>query len=694
MANPQVTKYELSGIDCANCAREVEQKLRDRPGLGDSRIDFAAGTIVFDRRHETTVRETLALLEPGATITQSGAPCSSAPELPLFPLRTLLAAGLFAIGLTLNGLGVHSAPLEWGLFLTAYMLAGYPVLLGAVRNLLRGKVIDELFLMSIASIGALAIGEAAEAVGVMLFYAVGDSLQARAVAKSRRAINDAMALREGVARLVDGDLVREVPPQTVPVGSIVELQPGDYASLDGTVVDGESWMDTSTMTGESVPRRFAVGDEVLAGYVNDDGRLRLRVTRPAEDSAVARVKRLLDQASERKSPTERIFSKFAAVYTPIVVALALLLAIALPIVTDLSIAQSAYRAMILLVISCPCALVVSVPLSYFAGIGRASRQRTLLRGSDVLDGLTKVDTIVFDKTGTLTEGKFLLRQIVPHHSTTEHTLASVAAQALQESRHPLARSVVEAIGRQPAVHWDDVTELKGRGIIAVNEHGRVLAGSAALLREQGITVPDPQGDGSVVHVAQSSAYLGHLLLSDRVKDGAVQMIAALRGAGVRRIALLTGDRSQRARHLAESLGISDVRSELLPEGKMAALEDIMHGSGAKTSFVGDGMNDAPVIIRSDVGMAMGGSGTDLAIEAADVVFMDDRLQRIPQLIQTAQFTRRIVIGNIVFALAMKVGFMVLGVEGSLPMWGAVVGDVGVALLAVLNTLRILHNVQD
>jgi Cd2+/Zn2+-exporting ATPase len=559
-------------------------------------------------------------------------------------------------------------------------------------------VIDELFLMTIASAGALIIGQPAEAVGVMLFYAIGESLRERAVAKSRSAIHGAMSLRDGVARVVDGAAIREVDPATVSAGTLVEVLPGDYVSLDGIVESGESWMDTSAMTGESEPRRFSEGDEILAGYVNDEGRLRVRVNRPHTDSAVSRVKRLLEQASERKSPTERIFARFAAVYTPAVVALAVLLAVGLPLVTELSIAESAYRAMILLVISCPCALVVSIPLSYFAGIGRASRQRTLLHGSDVLDALTRVKTVVFDKTGTLTEGRFSVQHVVPADGWSDQQLLSVAASALKESRHPLAKSVVAratAAGVDYGdIAWESVHETKGRGVRVERGHETVCAGSAALLAANGVTAAEPDGDGSVVHVARNGEYAGHLLLNDSTKDGAAALASALRDRGVNRFALLTGDRRERAERLGSAIGINDVHAELLPEDKMTALESIMEnetGEKTKVAFVGDGMNDAPVIIRSNVGMAMGRSGTDLAIESADVVFMDDRLSRIPELFDTAALTRRIVIQNIIFALGMKLAFMAFGVEGSLPMWGAVVGDVGVALVAVLNTLRILRS---
>lgn len=690
-------RYEFSGIDCPTCALEIERELHKKNGLENALLDFAGGTIRFNPAYEGTVRTVLKEIEPQADFrTQSAGECDMAigkrRNSPI-PLRLVLSLILFAFGLIARTVAIGSPWSEWILFIGSYALAGQPVIFGAVRNIFRGRVIDELFLMTVATIGAFAIGELPEAAAVMLFYAVGETLQNRAVSRSRDAIRGTMALRVSIARLVEGTRVREVSPQSVETGSIIEILPGDSVPLDGMVIDGESWMDTSALTGESTPRRLSPGDEASAGYINNDGRLRLRVTRDYGDSAISRVKKLLDDASSRKSRTEMILSRFASIYTPVVVGLALILALVMPLFFGWTVADSVYSAMILLVISCPCALVVSVPLAYFAGIGRSSRDKTLLRGSDVLDVLSRTGTVVFDKTGTLTEGKFQVRSITAAQGWDETSLLETAAMILSLSNHPIARSVRKAWDGVPeADAVDSFREIKGLGVIADAGGRRILAGSSELLRREGVATTEPQESGSVVHMAIDGEYTGCILLSDSLKKESIGAVAELKAMGIDRLILLTGDRRDRAEQVARTLGINEVQAELLPEGKMFALEEIINASprDETVAFVGDGLNDAPVILRADVGMAMGGSGTDLAIEAADVVFMDDDPVRIPRLIQLARFTRRIVIANIVFALVVKIGFMVLGVFAGLPMWVAVIGDVGVSVLAVLNSLRILY----
>jgi len=693
--------YELSGIDCPSCAMGIETALQKKEGLTTAVVDFAGGFIRFNPEYEGTVRSVLKDMEPQAEIktavlseTEQAADVSLAGRiLSVVPLRLLLSLILFAFGLAAIGFKIGTPWTEWFFFIASYALAGQPVVFGAVRNIFKGRIIDELFLMTVATIGAFAIGELPEAAAVMLFYAVGEALQERAVSRSRDAIRSTMALRVSFARLVQDSGVIEVSPEFVEKGSIIEVLPGDSVPLDGTVTEGDTWMDTSALTGESTPRRAIPGESVSAGYIIDDGRIRIRTTREYGDSAIARVKKLLDEASSRKSKTEMLLSRFAAIYTPVVVALAVILIFVMPIFFGWTFSDSIYSAMILLVISCPCALVVSVPLAYFAGIGRASRDKTLLRGSDVLDALSRVKTVVFDKTGTLTEGKFKLRSIVPAEGWSEEELLEAAAMVLSLSNHPIARSVCEA---RPGASESDVVEsfkeIKGKGVAATAGGLSILAGSALLLEEEGITPPEPADSGSVVHVSVDGEYAGYLLLSDSLKQDSIQTILELKASGIHRMVMLTGDRKDRGEQTARELGIGEVKSELLPEGKMSALEQIIAETPADegVAFVGDGMNDAPVILRADVGMAMGGSGTDLAIESADVVFMDDNPIRIPGLMRLAGFTKRIVIGNILFALLVKLGFMVLGVFAGLPMWVAVIGDVGVSILAVLNSLRILY----
>jgi len=698
-------RYELSGVDCPTCANGIEQALHKKNGLETAVIDFSGGVIRFNPVHEETVRSVLKDIEPQARIkASSSAEARQSADISIkyrifsfIPLRLFSSLLLFVLGLIALSRDLGTPWLEWIFFVASFALAGYPVVFGALRSIIKGRIIDELFLMTVATIGAFIIGELPEAAAVMLFYALGEALQNRAVSRSRDAIRGTMALRVSIARLVSGNEVCEVTPESVKIGSIVEILPGDSVPLDGTVIEGESWMDTSALTGESTLRRASPGDALSAGFINDEGRIRLQTTKEYGDSAIAKVKKLLDEASSRKSKTEMVLSRFAAIYTPVVVGLAVLLIFILPLFFAWTFSDSIYSAMILLVISCPCALVLSVPLAYFAGIGRASRDKTLLRGSDVLDGLSRIKTVVFDKTGTLTEGDFRLQSIVPAGGWDSESLLETAAVVLSLSNHPIARSVRNAWGgvvESDAV--DSFKEIKGKGVIADARGRRILAGSSTLLLQEGISSPNPEESGSIVHLTVDGEYAGYLLLSDSIKQDSAGAISELKAMGALHLVMLTGDRKDRGEQVARSLGIDEIKSELLPEGKLAALEDILARSlkDEGVVFVGDGLNDAAVILRADIGMAMGGSGTDLAIESADVVFMDDNPIRIPRLMNLARFTRRIVIGNIVFALVVKLGFMVLGVFAGLPMWVAVIGDVGVSILAVLNSLRILYGYKS
>ncbi|MDF1566916.1 MAG: heavy metal translocating P-type ATPase [Spirochaetaceae bacterium] len=676
------------------CAKDVEAALREVPGLEHSRLNFAAGKIMIDPKQVDTARATLKTVESDADIRDSAEDVQKSrnPRIRI-PWTIPISAALWVVGMAVSVWIPEAIWLRRALYLTAYGIAGRRVVFGAFRNLFRGRVVDELFLMTLATAGAFVIGEWTEAVAVMLFYSVGEALQEGAVSRSRAAIRDTMSLRVETARLVDGETVRLISPDDVNIGQVIEIRPGELVPLDGTVIRGESWMNTSALTGESVPRRYAPGDEVSAGYVNDDGVVRLRVSRIASESAISRIKRLLEEASSRKSPTENVLSRFAAVYTPVVVVLALALTTLLPVFFNLTLAESAYRAMVLLVISCPCALVVSVPLAYFAGLGRASKDKVLLRGGDVLDSLNRLDTIVFDKTGTLTEGNFRVTALHPAKGWDDGALLGQAAAILSLSHHPIAKSVRDAWDGPLEVDMlDSYREIKGMGVAAREGRRVLLAGSADHLEQHGIQVPEIQGYGSVVHVAGDGVFIGSIFLNDAVKPGAAEAIRSLKKEGITRTAMFTGDLESRGKQVAEELGIQEVKAGLLPDGKLAALEAMVDDPDRKggVGFIGDGLNDAPVIIRADVGMAMGRSGIDLAIESADAVFMDDDPARIPELLRTARFTHRIVVGNIVFALAVKVGFMIAGALGAAPMWLAVIGDVGVSLAAVLNSLRILR----
>ena len=600
---------------------------------------------------------------------------------------------------------------EYAVFLVAYALVGAGVLRSAVRNIVHGRVFDEMFLMSVATLGAIAIGELAEAVAVMLFYSVGEQVQDLAVGRSRRSIAELMDVRPDTARVGGPEGVRVVEPREVAVGETVEVWPGERVPLDGEVIDGASAVDTSALTGESVPRPVTAGDEVFAGFVNGGGTLRVRVSRPFGESSVARILALVEHAAERKAPTERFISRFAAVYTPIVVGIAAGIAFLPPLLfAGAALGDWVYRALVLLVISCPCALVVSIPLGYFGGIGRASRHGILVKGANFMDALKDVSTVVFDKTGTLTRGVFRVSRIVSRNGYSEQEVLSWAALAESRSTHPIAGSIREAweewagtdaTGEHLPVAGEvvEAREEQGHGVIAVcgspadpaRATHRVVAGSDRLLHREEIEHTDCEVTGTVVYVAVDGTYIGYLVISDEIRPEAAEAVRELRARGVKRVVMLTGDNDQIARHVAREAGIAEVHAELLPDEKVALVEEMAAAlpAGKRLAFAGDGINDAPVLMRSDVGIAMGGLGSDAAIEAADVVIMDDRLDRIPSALAIAHATRRVVVGNIALALAVKALFIGFGSFGLASMWEAVIADVGVSLLAVLNAARLL-----
>jgi Cd2+/Zn2+-exporting ATPase len=636
--------------------------------------------------------------------------------------RIVLAGVLFLIGAIFNS-ALHATPFsiaEYVVLVPAYLLVGGPVLLAAFQNIRHGKVFDEMFLMSIATIGAMIIHQLPEAVGVMLFYAVGEYLQDLAVDRSRGSIAALMDLRPESARIfeknegfkeadelnkIDGleysgtGIRRLVSPEEVPVGALIEVLPGERIPLDGEVIEGSSAVDTSSLTGESIPRNVNPGDKVLAGFVNDGGRLLVRVEKGFGQTAVARILELVEEAESHKAPTEKFISRFAAIYTPVVVAIAAIIAIVPPIVMPspsfaASLSTWVYRALVLLVISCPCALVVSIPLSYFGGIGSAARKKLLIKGANHIDTLAKVDTIVFDKTGTLTEGHFSVLEVVPRNGFSKEQLLIWASAAESKSMHPIARSICAArsiyagaISKEQEA--EDIQELKGFGVIARVGGHEIIVGNDRLLHKEKIIHEDCDVDGTVAYVIVDRSYAGYLIIADAIKQGAAEAIASLKQLGLRKTAMLSGDSESVAKNVAKRLGIDEFYAELLPDQKVAQLDKLKedHKKDGSIVFVGDGMNDAPVLIHADLGIAMGGLGSDAAIEAADVVVMDDDIRRIPLALRIAKFTRKIVLQNIVFVLSVKGAFIILGSIGVANMWEAVIADVGVSLLAVMNSLR-------
>ena len=610
-------------------------------------------------------------------------------------MRILVAAaGLIAL-LVLDHLGTLAALpglVRLGLYLVPYAVIGWDILANAVRNILHGQVFDENFLMAVATLAAVGIGEYPEAAAVMLLYQIGELFQSYAVGKSRKSISDLMDIAPEFANLETEDGLEQADPEDVAVGSIIVIKPGERVPLDGTVLSGESLLDTAALTGESVPRRASAGDDVISGCVNGSGTLRVQTTKVYEDSTVSRILELVENASSKKARVETFITRFARIYTPVVTILAVLLALAPPLVLHQSWSQWIRTACIFLVVSCPCALVISVPLGFFGGIGACSKLGVLVKGSNYLEFLSSLRTLVLDKTGTVTKGEFKVARILPQE-TDEQTLLELAAHGEAYSTHPIAQSIREAYGRQPELsRLGQTQELSGRGIETTLDGRQLLLGNATLMQERSIPCPALESMGTVVYCAMDGRYLGAIEIADSLKPGAAEALAAVKAQGVEQTVMLTGDRREAAELVGARLGIDQVHAELLPGDKVAHVERLLAETGerGKLAFVGDGLNDAPVLSRADVGIAMGSLGSDAAIEAADVVIMDDDIGKIASTIAIAKKTMRIVRQNIVFALAVKLLIMVLGVVGLANMWLAVFGDVGVSIIAILNSMRTLR----
>ncbi len=610
-------------------------------------------------------------------------------------MRILVAAaGLIAL-LVLDHLGTLAALpglVRLGLYLIPYAVIGWDILANAVRNILHGQVFDENFLMAVATLAAFGIGEYPEAVAVMLLYQIGELFQSYAVGKSRKSISDLMDIAPEFANLETEDGLEQADPEDVAVGSIIVIKPGERVPLDGTVLSGESLLDTAALTGESVPRRASAGDDVISGCVNGSGTLRVQTTKVYEDSTVSRILELVENASSKKARVETFITRFARIYTPVVTILAVLLALAPPLVLHQSWSQWIRTACIFLVVSCPCALVISVPLGFFGGIGACSKLGVLVKGSNYLEFLSSLRTLVLDKTGTVTKGEFKVARILPQE-TDEQTLLELAAHGEAYSTHPIAQSIREAYGRQPELsRLGQTQELSGRGIETTLDGRQLLLGNATLMQERSIPCPTLESMGTVVYCAMDGRYLGAIEIADSLKPGAAEALAAVKAQGVEQTVMLTGDRREAAELVGARLGIDQVHAELLPGDKVAHVERLLAETGerGKLAFVGDGLNDAPVLSRADVGIAMGSLGSDAAIEAADVVIMDDDIGKIASTIAISKKTMRIVRQNIVFALAVKLLIMVLGVVGLANMWLAVFGDVGVSIIAILNSMRTLR----
>ena len=578
------------------------------------------------------------------------------------------------------------------IYLVPYLVIGYDIVYKAARNISHGQVFDENFLMMIATFGAFGVGEYSEAVAVMLFYQVGELFQGYAVGKSRQSISDMMDICPEYANIEEDGVLKQVDPDDVEVGSIIVVKPGERIPLDGIVVEGESLIDTAALTGESVPRSAKAGDEIISGCVNGSGTLKVKTTKEFDDSTVAKILELVENASSKKAKVENFITRFAKYYTPVVTIGAVILAILPPLILGGGWAEWIQRACIFLVISCPCALVISVPLGFFGGIGAASKIGVLVKGSNYLEAVAEMTTIVFDKTGTLTKGEFKVTDVITGNGSKEE-LIELAALGEGYSNHPIANSIREAYGKELDLNRvTNTEEIAGHGIKAVIDGKTVLLGNEKLMKSESIFYTPCKSMGTVVYVACNGVFEGAVVISDTIKDGAKEAIHDMKQVGVRHMVMLTGDRKEAAETVAQTLGIDEVHAELLPGGKVEQVEALLKAEKEKErlAFVGDGINDAPVLTRADIGIAMGSMGSDAAIEAADIVLMDDDVTKIASVVRIARKTLRIVKQNIVFALAIKALVLILGALGMANMWEAVFADVGVSVIAILNSMRTLN----
>ena len=583
-------------------------------------------------------------------------------------------------------------PVQFLLFMIPYLIVGWDIIYRAVRNISHGQVFDENFLMCIATFGALGVKEYSEAVAVMLFYQIGELFQSYAVNRSRQSISAMMDICPEYANIEEDGKLKQVDPDDVEVGSIIVVKPGERIPLDGIVVEGESLIDTAALTGESVPRSAKAGDEIISGCVNGSGTLKVKTTKEFDDSTVAKILELVENASSKKAKVENFITRFAKYYTPVVTIGAVILAILPPLILGGGWAEWIQRACIFLVISCPCALVISVPLGFFGGIGAASKIGVLVKGSNYLEAVAEMTTIVFDKTGTLTKGEFKVTDVITENGSKEE-LIELAALGEGYSNHPIANSIREAYGKELDLNRvTNTEEIAGHGIKAVIDGKTVLLGNEKLMKSESIFYTPCKSMGTVVYVACNGVFEGAVVISDTIKDGAKEAIHDMKQVGVRHTVMLTGDRKEAAETVAQALGIDEVHAELLPGGKVEQVEALLKAEKEKErlAFVGDGINDAPVLTRADIGIAMGSMGSDAAIEAADIVLMDDDVTKIASVVRIARKTLRIVKQNIVFALAIKALVLILGALGMANMWEAVFADVGVSVIAILNSMRTLN----
>ncbi len=695
----------LMGLVCASCSAKIEAEVKSLKGVKNAYIDFGNGKLVIEANKRDMTRVTLEAtkiikkIEPDVDVVENDNKLkdnhehehdhglgNNKKEI----IRVLIGAAIFGVAIVFD----FSFWTEFVLFLISYILVGGEVVFRAIKNILRGQVFDENFLMSIATVGAFAIGEFPEGVAVMLFYQIGEFMQGLAVNRSRKSISDLMDIRPDYANLKVGEETRKVSPEEVSIGDLIVVKPGEKVPLDGVVIEGESMVDTTALTGESVPREARKGSEVLGGFINKNGLLTIKISKEFGESTVSKILDLVENASSKKATTESFITKFARYYTPVVVYSALALAIIPPLLIEgATFSQWIYRALIFLVVSCPCALVVSIPLGFFGGIGGASRNGILVKGGNYLEALYNVETVVMDKTGTLTKGVFKVTKIKTINKFSRDELLEFAAYTESYSNHPIATSILKEYGsevdRKGIQNYD---EISGHGIKAVVKGKEILAGNSKLMKKENIQFEEVDVAGTIVHIVIDRKYAGYIVISDEIKEDSKDAIKGLKELGINQTVMLTGDNKNVAKKVAKELGIDQVYSELLPQHKVEKVEALEKEKSpkGKLMFIGDGINDAPVLARADIGIAMGGLGSDAAIEAADVVLMTDEPSKLVSAIKIARRTRNIVWQNIIFSLGIKGIVLILGALGYATMWAAVFADVGVALIAVINSMRVMN----
>lgn len=691
--------FVLKGLDCPHCSSKIETAVGNLGFISSSTVNLISQTltITFDKSYNGDINKEIEKIvhtyEPDVTVseksdhtTHTHGEHNGKSEI----ISISIGAAVYAAGLIISHFTTAGQYVSLSILIVSYLILGGAVLWQAVKNILKGRVFDENFLMTISTLGAFAIGEYPEAVAVMLFYRIGEFFEDSAVHRSRKSISSLLDIRPDSARVLQNGKTIEVNAENVNVGERIIVKPGERIPLDGIVTDGESMLDTVALTGESVPRSVKTGDTILSGCINQGGALTIEVTKAFHDSTASKIIDLVENAASKKASAENFITTFARYYTPVVVILALMLAVFPPLIFGSPWGEWIRRGCVFLVISCPCALVISIPLTFFGGIGSASRNGILIKGGNYLEALNKVSVVAFDKTGTLTKGVFKVTDIIPANGFTAEEVLEFAAKAEMMSNHPIARSIITAYGNNISDSAiTDFKELAGQGIIAHDSNMvKIAVGNERLMNSLNINFSPIDTSGTKVYISADEKYAGAVIISDEIKSGCKEALQSIKKAGIRKTVMLTGDNKKIADSVASELNIDEYSAELLPDMKVSALENI-NTEGGKLAFVGDGINDAPVLSRADVGIAMGALGSDAAIEAADVVLMKDDISSLADALHIAKATKHIVIQNIIFALGVKSIFLVLGAFGIASMWEAVFGDVGVMIIAVLNAMRIL-----